>query len=765
MGIFSSSRYVIQRTEKPEENDFVDTKDDLEEIEDYEQGHGIHIINKSDTLDELEDEHDDWQSMTKYQRMRSDEKSIEMFGKTNKERYEDNKAELLKLENNMNEFFNMESKTINENEEVKEDVEDNKVTRAKKYTNDSSITVIYPTDDLDELNKLWDDWNGMTYKEKLKSDNKCTELFGLDNKSLYDDLKGKALANKNNLDTVDKDMQDKVSTSSNIINTNESVLINRYLESFKETDNTVYEDLLINQDRELILNKLYNDKNYAIDFISDLPFFTKDTMDFLGVFNLDGSLNRYGAIADNSKFNKDMSTKQWHETYNATLSNGIVFKDSVNIIKDWIKKLNELYSDFDSIKESGIQYKINARKQSILELGWNPEIDFNAKVRAMATDKYRKIIKENYPKRFKDYSNLNLDLIEESNYEKDDKFPIFAVLSYTHTLFGKGIKAFTHSIYSYASFSLDSNLEKMYSYTINTRGGGFVVENIKNFKSDKTENLIAVYCILVNKAQLRKIKLFLDQNLLYKNKYAISGIIGIILNKPVYHDNEKICSQFVADVFKNADIDITGGKNTSLVTPNDIYNNASTSFIKVYEGPVNKFNYKDVDKKIDKMKKSKPINSKNESLNKVYNDFIYINEVKDIPIEFDEEGNLFIKNFKMQDIESEYSKSHRLLKIYDKEDNIEGMKYELAKLWFMNEMLEKKIYKKKDFTKKDQDLRSKILNDFNTYLRKVQKIEKDFNFTEYYESTPFCDKKLRIKAGTIKYISDIAKDILIFLNL
>ena len=92
------------------------------------------------------------------------------------------------------------------------------------------------------------------------------------------------------------------------------------------------------------------------------------------------------------------------------------------------------------------------------------------------------------------------------------------------------------------------------------------------------------------------------------------------------------------------------------------------------------------------------------------------NEAKDAFIQFDKEGNMFIQNIKKKDYETEYAKSHKLLRQYEKVNNIEGIKYELCKLWFMNSVIESNLHKKGN-TKNDDELkvRAKILNDFNYF--------------------------------------------------
>ena len=123
-------------------------------------------------------------------------------------------------------------------------------------------------------------------------------------------------------------------------------------------------------------------------------------------------------------------------------------------------------------------------------------------------------------------------------------------------------------------------------------------------------------------------------------------------------------------------------------------------------------------------------------------------------------GNIIKKNLKKIDYEAEYAKSHKLLKEYNNSKNYEGMKYELSKLWMMICMIEDKLH-----SKKFQDLpsfaiesssahkaRAKIINDFKYYFEKVVKEEPKFNFTEYYDQSPFSSAATKINSSTLSFM-------------
>ena len=133
---------------------------------------------------------------------------------------------------------------------------------------------------------------------------------------------------------------------------------------------------------------------------------------------------------------------------------------------------------------------------------------------------------------------------------------------------------------------------------------------------------------------------------------------------------------------------------------------------------------------------------------------------KSIGFEFDARGNLFIKNFlKNKSYQSVYMESHRLLMEYDRAKNIEGMKYELAKMYYINLKISEDLIKQ-DRTKKDKELvkiRARVLNDFHKYLKVVLKNDKQFNFSNYYQRSEFCDDSFVITAPTLKHAGKYAK--------
>lgn len=705
--------------------------DKQDHIDDFERDTGIEVIdNDVDSLSELEDEFDDLNQMTYKQRKISNAKSLEIYGYDNVERYNKLKSKFLKT-SKYNEPIRILPESVilmkNNNTNTMEDIE-SKVDEAREWSANSLIEIITPQKTNIELDALWNKWNLMHKKLRKVSDDKCISLFGKTNKEFYEYLKSYFLRSNQVIDdTIEK------------INTNLSLTTG------------MVDDLKINLESTTI--KSCN-VNGIFDTYDNIPYFIPDDLYVMGVFNLD--TNYYGCESDNKYLDSDnkISVKSWFNDYRL-YSTGFSVAKMGELTSLWIQKLNTLYRDYDYIKEHGSVNMINARKQSILELGWNPEIPFSLENRKLATEMNRVKLKESI-----DVNIYNLqDIYNEANELKElgvqDKYPVYIVFNYNEYMVSKAIRKFTNGKYSHTGISLDSDLKRIYSF--NTLTNGFSLESIDKYKKTEVDD-IAVFVAFVNKKELQAIKAKLDYFIANKKEtsYSFLNIFGILADKDFESETSMICSQFVDRLLKSVNKDITK-KPSGLVTPNDIYVNSVKSLYKVYEGSMNKYNSFKTNSTIKKIL-SPVLNENSKEGSFIY----YINEAKEFPVQFDQEGNLLIKNMKRLDFESEYSQSHKLLIIYDNSNNLEGLKYEISKLWFLNLLLEKKIYNEKHLEKTKKELykvRARVLNDFNKYLNIIISRESDFNFTDYYNNSPFSDATIKINKSTLKTGAKIVKSL------
>ena len=337
--------------------------------------------------------------------------------------------------------------------------------------------------------------------------------------------------------------------------------------------------------------------------------------------------------------------------------------------------------------------------------------------------------------------------------------PIYIVLTKTGTPSSKIASNFNNTPYNHVSISFDPDINTLYSFSSvgEFNRPGFNIETIRKSYLDKYEKVLTqIYAVFVNQSQLRKMNAYIDNTIAnYKKaRYNFVGLMGYLLQKPLDRENKKFCSEFVDELFKLVDIDLTK-KKSGLVQPYDFANSKSTVIFKVYEGYLEDINPGKINTTISRIFRN--------NRNIITEDMFIYNEAKSFPVQFDKDGNLLIKNMRKVDYQTEFNNSHRLLGIYEKDKNIEGIKFELSKLWFINSLIESKLYSRKrpSHSKRKEllDVRARVLNDFHKYLAFVNKYDNSFNFSEYYDNTPFSDAEIKIYKDTIAGIGKIVKSI------
>lgn len=114
----------------------------------------------------------------------------------------------------------------------------------------------------------------------------------------------------------------------------------------------------------------------------------------------------------------------------------------------------------------------------------------------------------------------------------------------------------------------------------------------------------------------------------------------------------------------------------------------------------------------------------------------------------------------------EYSEAHRILVENYNNKNYQGVKDNLCFIFTLIATIEREvIYSKKkvdEIVKKDAiDARALAINDFKTYLKKLQSVDKDFDFTSYYERSNYGKLVINVTPDTIKGIKKLFNLILL----
>lgn len=611
------------------------------------------IIKDTDDLEELERQWELFQSsLTVRQQRLSDDRSIQIWNMTNQQHYEALKAELMgdlqnKLgieddeptsieyepdddekiddseitnfvnmsfddfeipddENEINEPIKEDSiiptdgKELNEkqklNDEIKADM--NKDAQADQYEIDSNINIIgsikgfTPQEQLDNLEKAFRDWNSQNQDHRKKSDDKCREIYGMSNIDRYNKIKG-------SITKTLKPEKDDVKGNSNTNTTND-------IKSLGEFVSMVYSNMQVVNESESNANKQHRRLN-------DTPYFTPSEMIDMGVH---GNHNYYCKDADNDGLITRVRIPTWFDSYKDMCMDHI-FEDYT---KDWIDTLDYLYSDFEEIKESGDEEKILARKQSILDLGWNPEIPFTRRNRQLASKRVSKLLDKFSPMNL--FINLDKEVPDEAitdepvteNASKDTHQPIYMVFVQGKApIVSTAIKKVTNSPFSHTGISFDSKLDTVHTYNMVPKPG-VVKETLSGYK----DNIITVMAFfaptdIYNTMKDTVMDYYINAK---KTVYDFGIIFNKLINKNARVVNNKyhqVCSTFVDTVLKSGKV--TLNKDANVPSPAELYNATKSmpnKIIEVYSGPADKYDSAKVDKKMNKLLE-KGIASINES--------------------------------------------------------------------------------------------------------------------------------------------------------
>lgn len=440
--------------------------------------------------------------------------------------------------------------------------------------------------------------------------------------------------------------------------------------------------------------------------------------------------------------------------------------------------------------------EIESINKEMISLGWNPSVPVNEKSFEIAKSRQQRWLREHAPI-IVDISKLDTSksILESSTmmnklYANSGLFPVYIVLSFTGTLFGKIIRKVKGSTYTHAGISLDSDLTKILTFKFGAEWNGFSIESLDFYNTVSDEAAVDVLCLFVDAKTRAKIQMVIMNFVAKqeKTKYGFGNLINILFNKakknPDPENLSLVCSQFVDTVLKIANVDITK-KPSNLVIPQDFeVISTNPKIYKVYEGLAKQYSDKDVEKKLKLLFDT---HDYNEIKYSDIEDFtvesyfyttdnpranVLLSEIqglltpeavvfeRKIPFAFSSNGDLTINTYKS--LEDMYQESHKLLTTYT-EKNIEGIKSELAKLFFINSTIEKKIKKMKNGDKNYKpmkDLRARVLNDFKTYFKKVIEIEPDFDFGKYFEKSDWCTGKITVDNSTLKFSGKVIKDFL-----
>lgn len=130
-------------------------------------------------------------------------------------------------------------------------------------------------------------------------------------------------------------------------------------------------------------------------------------------------------------------------------------------------------------------------------------------------------------------------------------------------------------------------------------------------------------------------------------------------------------------------------------------------------------------------------------------------KINDRSIEFKIPG-VFDKRNKYM---AEYNASHQLIKIYKQSGNIDGVKHELCKLWYIYLSIQVDLKHKKN---KDYALRANgyVAQEFKESLEYVLKKEPNFDFGKYFKESDYYDQTINLTPENVSLIKKMLKTII-----
>ena len=579
-----------------------------QEFYDFMRDSGYKFINpETRHLDILERQWQEYMEIHKDYRLKSDYVVLEYIGCTNETLYNIIKSALLKDNLYADEAVNpndiLEESAISSNEHFDIAAVINKVLdypdyalrceEAEKWMDETGFVMLIPGKDYgnqEMLDKIWEAYNMMIKRHRLMSDWKSLELFKLTTPQIYQYLTSFNMKTSG----VDKAMpEDFFSETKFLKRYMKNLVMNESAGAVSEAisrvlmPSTTYEDAIHRGIISAALD-MYEDKNNSLNVdinYTDLPAYTPQEMIDMGVFNHAPEENFFGVEGEVLLPGDELL--EWFNLYNQVFY-GMPPTDRYNELnRKRVNKLTEIYAKDETMYAT--------RRQAILEMGWNPWINYNnAYNRQRADDIINEQIKSNFgSSRIIDLCGFRTINVPDLQINEDGSIgsllrPIYLVFEEGTTAFSEVIKKVTRGIYSHAAIAFDHTMHKIYSFGVddsdNGIKGGFCVEDIKNKNPDKQ---LGIYAIFVDNEIFQKIKNNVEWFIQHAKEtaYSYANLLAICFKVPLERTKELICSQFVDRMLKLGGIDITG-KKPSMVDPNYLYRTSKSNkaIYKLFEG-------------------------------------------------------------------------------------------------------------------------------------------------------------------------------------
>lgn len=368
------------------------------------------------------------------------------------------------------------------------------------------------------------------------------------------------------------------------------------------------------------------------------------------------------------------------------------------------------------------------------------------------------------------------DTVIESALSTNQKlYPVYVMLMHTGTVFSNVIKTFTHDPFSHSSISFDPSMTNMYSFGRKTDTTNcFRSENIKNNFFRNKNIQYTLYCVPVTKPEMTKMKARLDHFVknVTKFKYDTSGLVKNFFGISDNPQDRWFCSRFVADILNSGrDKDHQLINDPSMVRPTDFMKMPFVHYVTggildFYDEKVVKYVTKRILKE-EHLRRKSEADMEGKSITETVYDIDFTNPyaiptlqyqlsgldeaafdnvrrlISSFKIRFNRDGSVIITQKEYRDLRQHFNNSQKMLKVYSQANNIEGLKSELARIYYMITLIEKYYMNNPTADKavmKDMvDLRSVMLNVMRQTMSTITKADPNFDFQQYYATTKYSE--------------------------
>lgn len=140
-------------------------------------------------------------------------------------------------------------------------------------------------------------------------------------------------------------------------------------------------------------------------------------------------------------------------------------------------------------------------------------------------------------------------------------------------------------------------------------------------------------------------------------------------------------------------------------------------------------------------------------------------DVTESVFSMNEEGDITLMITPKKSFMDKYDENHKILIEDFKNENYEGVKHHLAVAFVLINQIERnKKYRMSTPEKRDPELvkaRAFLINDFKTYLKKLQSIQPEFDFASFYINNNYDKYIINIPIRTIQGIKSFIRKILL----